>query len=143
MSSKSKVYFFFNKPVFVLKRRKELKMKIEDIFKEEGKILGTLNYIFCSDKELLKINRQYLNHDYYTDIVTFDLSENQFTCGEVYISIDRVRDNANSLNVSIISELLRVIIHGALHLCGYIDKTATDKKLMRRMENQYLTKLGY
>lgn len=142
MSSKSKVYFFFNKQAPILDRRKLLKKRIEDLFKKEGKILGSLNYIFCSDNELLKINRQYLNHDYFTDIITFNLSEDQSIIGEVYISIERVRDNAKNLNVSIKSELLRVIIHGALHLCGYLDKTVAEKKLMRQLENQYLAKLG-
>jgi len=121
-----------------LRRRSELKRQIEGIFRKEGKKLGSLNYIFCSDKELLKINQKFLNHDYYTDIITFDLSEKSYIIGEVYISADRVRENAKRQDTTIISELRRVIFHGALHLCGYKDKTERDKRMMRDKEEQYL-----
>lgn len=140
MPSKSKVYFFFEKRGIVLKHRTFLKSFIEHIFKKEGKKLERINYIFCSDKRLLEINREFLRHDFYTDIITFDLSENNAANAEVYISIERVRDNASKLGVSIRSELHRVIFHGALHLCGYNDKTIKDKKKMREMETLYLLK---
>ena len=101
--------------------------------------LDALRYIFCSDKYLLEINRQYLNHDYYTDIITFNLSNHpEAVQGEIYISIDRVKDNARQFNASFTQELHRVIFHGALHLCGYKDKTAKEEKLMREKEDQYL-----
>ncbi len=138
MSSKSKVCFFFELKGLSLKHRNELKVFIELLFKKEGKRLESINYIFCSDKKLLKINQDFLGHDYYTDIITFDLSESNNTKAEVYISVDRVRENARSLNSSIQSELHRVIFHGALHLCGYTDKTLKQKKEIRLKEDQYL-----
>ena len=137
--SHSKVCFFFDGVKAGLTNRRQLKYFIEQLFRKEGKKLSSLNYIFCSDKKLLQINRDYLKHDYYTDIITFDLS---FTFslleGEVYISVDRVKDNARKLGVSFRSELHRVIFHGALHLCGYGDKTKTQIQEMRRLEDKYL-----
>ena len=96
-----------------------------------------LSYIFCTDENLLSLNQQYLDHDTYTDIITFDLSETPeiLVLGEVYISIDRVRENAGKYNVPYDEELLRVIVHGALHLCGFKDKTTSEKQIMRQHEN--------
>ena len=99
MPSQSKVCFFFETRGFSLENRSGLKSQIVSLFKKEGKKLESLNYIFCSDKRLLEINRQYLQHDYYTDIISFDLSAGPATMGEIYISIDRVRDNARTLGV--------------------------------------------
>ncbi|OSZ81356.1 rRNA maturation RNase YbeY [Chitinophagaceae bacterium IBVUCB2] len=138
MPSKSKVCFFFEKKGFVLQNRAELKAFIEILFKKEKKKLASINYIFCSDKRLLEINQQFLRHDYYTDIITFDLSEAEATQAEIYISIDRVKENAKNEGVSFRSELLRVIFHGALHLCGYKDKTKTESNIMREREGFYL-----
>lgn len=132
------VSFFFEKKGVSLKNRTALKRFIAHIFKREKKKLGSLNYIFCSDKRLLEINRQFLRHDYYTDIITFDLSSGLAIEGEIYISIDRVRQNARAESVSFTGELHRVIFHGALHLCGYKDKTRQDVALMRQMEDKYL-----
>lgn len=137
--SQSKVCFFFDGVSPNLQNRADLKKFIESLFKKEGKKLGSLNYIFCTDKRLLDINRQYLNHDYYTDIITFDLSDHGTQIiGEVYISLDRVRDNARKEGVSIKSELHRVIFHGALHLCGYGDKSKTQTAVMRAREDFFL-----
>jgi probable rRNA maturation factor len=137
--SQSKVCFFFDGVRVSLTNRTVLKKFIERLFKREGKSLVSLNYIFVSDKRLLEINRDYLAHDYYTDIITFDLSEtSEGVQGEVYISIDRVRENAERLGVSLKSELHRVIFHGALHLCGYGDKTKAQIKQMRDAEDNYL-----
>lgn len=137
--SQSKVCFFFDGVKTGLPNRGELKYFIERLFRKEGKKLGSLNYIFCSDKKLLQINRDYLKHDYYTDIITFDLSPGSLSVeGEIYISIDRVKDNAKQLGVSFRSELHRVIFHGALHLCGYGDKTKAQVQEMRRFEDKYL-----
>lgn len=97
-----------------------------------------MNYIFCSDKRILEINRQFLKHDYYTDIITFDLSESPKITAEIYISLDRVRDNAKTQATTLQSELHRVIFHGALHLCGYGDKTKEEVKIMRGKEEMYL-----
>jgi probable rRNA maturation factor len=122
-----------------LTQRTLVKEVIRDMFKKEKTPLEQLQYIFCSDEYLLQINRQYLQHDYYTDIITFDLSENSgAVTGEIYISIDRVKDNAQLFKVSFKQELLRVIFHGALHLCGYKDKSKKEEAAMRKAENKYL-----
>lgn len=124
-----------------LSNRRALKAFIPAIFRREKVPFGSLTYIFCSDDYLLDINRQYLNHDYYTDIITFDLSEGEGkVSGEIYISIDRVKDNAWQFNTSITEELHRVIFHGALHLCGYRDKTTKEATQMRVKENEYLAR---
>lgn len=139
MSSKSKVYFFSEDRKPSLRNRTRLKNFIESIFKKEKTRLASINYIFCSDKKLLSINREFLYHDYLTDIITFDLSETDAISAEVYISVDRVKDNARDLGAGFNSELHRVIFHGALHLCGYKDKTPAHQKMMRQKEDQYLT----
>lgn len=138
MPSKSKVCFFFEEKGFSLQSRSELKDFIETLFKKEKKKLESINYIFCSDKRLLEINQQFLRHDYYTDIITFDLSETDATQAEIYISIGRVKDNAKTEGVSFKSELHRVIFHGALHLCGYKDKSKAETSIMRVKEESYL-----
>ena len=124
----------------LLKNKKRLKYFVFDLFKKEGKSLESLNVIFCSDEYLLGINQQHLNHNFYTDIITFDLSESSVSpvTAELYISIERVRDNSTSLKTSFITELHRVVFHGALHLCGFKDKKTADKKLMRQKEDEYL-----
>ena len=142
MPSKSKVCFFFEEKGFSLQSRSELKAFIETLFKKEKKKLESINYIFCSDKRLLEINQQFLHHDYYTDIITFDLSETDATQAEIYISIGRVKDNAKTEGVSFKSELHRVIFHGALHLCGYKDKSKGETLKMREREGFYMNKYG-
>lgn len=100
---------------------------------------ASLNYVFCSDEYLLQINKQFLNHDTLTDIVTFDMSEKQYQLeGEIYISVDRVAENAAKFGVDYNNELHRVIFHGALHLCGFKDKNTTDKEEMRKQEDKCL-----
>lgn len=143
MPSKSKVCFFFPNVNIRLSNRTDLKKHIESVFKKENRKLEFLNYIFCSDSDLLKINRKFLKHDFYTDIITFDLSENSAIKGEVYISVDRVRENALKLGVSFKSELHRVIFHGMLHLCGYNDKSRAEKKLIRAKEDFYLKNYSF
>lgn len=142
MSPASKVYFFYEKSGFRLDNRQTLKSFIEGVFKKEKKKLSSINYIFCTDKRLLEINRSYLKHDYLTDIITFDLSENTETIAEVYISVDRVKENARNNKISFKNELHRVIFHGALHLCGYKDKKRVDIAMMRQKEDQYLSLYG-
>jgi probable rRNA maturation factor len=135
------VQFFFVTNNVTLANRTGLKLFVQQIFKAEKKKLTKLNYIFCSDEYLLNINKTHLSHNYYTDIITFDLSESPTAItGEIYISTDRVRDNAATLGVSIKEELHRVIFHGALHLCGYKDKMPKDEKEMRAAENRLLDK---
>lgn len=138
MSSQSKVCFYYSGVKFSFPERGKLKRFIESIFKREKRSLQSINYIFCNDKALLKINQDFLKHDYYTDIITFDLSESSQVVAEIYISIDRVRDNARNLGVSFQKELQRVIFHGALHLCGYKDKKKADALRMRAKEDYYI-----
>jgi probable rRNA maturation factor len=130
----------FNFPTRIgLQNRGLLKKFLISIIRREGKKLGGLQYVFCSDDYLLAINQEYLGHDLYTDIITFDLSvEDQAIDAEIYISADRVRDNARQYNSSLKEELHRVIFHGVLHLCGYKDKSIKDQKKMREKEDQYL-----
>jgi rRNA maturation RNase YbeY len=132
------VQFHFLLPVSFTQRTLA-KEVIRDLFKKEKTRLEQLTYIFCSDDYLLEINKQHLNHNYYTDIITFDLSETpNAVTGEIYISIDRVKENAQTYKAPFKQELLRVIFHGALHLCGYKDKTEKDQALMRKAEDKYL-----
>jgi rRNA maturation RNase YbeY len=134
------IQFFFLQKNISLKNRSALKVFINGIFKKENRELENLTYIFCSDEYLLEINKSHLKHNYYTDIITFDLSETQGAIiGEIYISTDRVRDNASTLKASIKEELHRVIFHGALHLCGYKDKTPKHANEMRAVENKCLS----
>jgi rRNA maturation RNase YbeY len=132
---------FFNKAdkTMTLGNRVALKAFLEKQLKKEGLAIESLQYVFCSDKYLLNINKQFLNHDYYTDIISFDLSETRGQLiGDIYISVDRVKENAKTLKTTQANELLRVIFHGALHFCGYKDKKPADAKLMRSMEDKWL-----
>lgn len=141
ISKKTKVHFFSYDTPTSLKNTANLKQFIESIFKNEMQNLNSINYIFCSDRVILEINKKYLNHDFYTDVITFDLSpNNKSISAEVYISIDRIRDNAKQLGVSIKSELHRVIFHAVLHLSGYNDKKKREKELMRKKEDKLLAK---
>jgi len=110
---------------------------IEQLAREEGVQLQEISIVFCSDDYLLQVNQEYLQHDYYTDVITFQLTEGVLH-GDIFISLDRVADNATELEVPFDYELLRVIIHGVLHLAGYRDKTADQEVEMRMKENYYL-----
>ena len=118
-----------------LRDRNRLRDMIRTTFKKHKVSFTALNIIFCSDEYLLNINRAYLKHDYYTDIITFNLGEGE---AEIYISIDRVRENAKAEGASFNNELHRIIFHGVLHLCGFADKTASAKTEMTRQENRLL-----
>ncbi len=124
-----------------LKQKNKLKSWIKSIVEKEGMKVGDISYIFCSDDYLLEINKTYLQHDYYTDIITFDYNAENKIAGDLFISIDRVRENAEELNQSFEDELHRVIIHGVLHLLGYKDKTEKEEKLMRKKEQECLRDL--
>ena len=121
-----------------LYEEKKLKSWIKKIIHNEGHSCGQLFYFLCSDEHLLNINKEFLNHDTYTDIITFDYSEKKAISGEIFISVDRVRENARKFKQPFPEELRRIIIHGVLHLCGYKDKTAKDKKVMRSKEDEAL-----
>ena len=122
-----------------LRFKTKLKPFINKQCLNEGIHIETLQYVFCSDKFLLDINKRYLNHNFYTDIISFDLSDQKgILIGDVYISIDRVKENAKTEGSPYMHELLRVIFHGALHFCGYKDKKPAEAKLMRSMEDKWL-----
>ena len=136
---------------FNLPHKKELKAFVEKQVSAAGFNCTALSFVFCSDEYLLEINRQFLNHDYYTDIITFPLNETKEQLeGEIYISIDRVKENAEKYGneklkirnkkpeITYLAELQRVIFHGVLHLLGYKDKTKMQKEQMRKMENLWL-----
>ena len=134
------IHFFFHGVSITLDNRSKLKHFIADLFRSEKRKLKSLQYVFCSDEYLLEINRQYLQHDFYTDIISFELGDSFVTEGEIYISVDRIRENAGILGKTIKEELHRVIFHGALHLCGYKDKLKKDQLEMRKKEDRYLQK---
>lgn len=127
--------------VFSLDNEKQLSEWIEGVISEEGCQLEEVNYIFCDDAYLHKLNVEFLNHDTLTDIISFDYSVGKNIQGDIFISVERVEDNANDFNVSVNEELQRVMVHGVLHYCGYKDKTDSDAKLMREKENHYLSQL--
>ena len=124
-----------------LKNRTILKQWIKLVIENNNKKVGEIAYIFCSDEQLLEINKEFLNHDYYTDIITFDYSETDVVSGDLFISIDRIKDNAKILNIPYKEELHRVIIHGILHLLGNKDKTESESKKMRLLEDECLSVL--
>ncbi|ODM53417.1 rRNA maturation RNase YbeY [Elizabethkingia meningoseptica] len=113
---------------------------LEDLILDEGKKPGDINYILCDDEYLLEINKQYLDHDYYTDIITFDYCKGKIISGDIFLSLQRVLDNASMLETKQEEELNRVLAHGILHLCGYKDKTEEEQKLMRSKEDFYIGK---
>lgn len=139
LPSSANVHFNLVDVRTLIKNKASIRLLIKKLFINEGKTLKEISYNFCSDDYLLDINNSYLSHDYYTDIITFDLTENNAIVGDVYISVNTVKDNAVSNGVDFKNELLRVIIHGALHLCGYKDKTQKQIKLMRSKEDYYLS----
>ena len=112
---------------------------LSDVCNSEDKVLNELNIIFCSDEHLLKMNIDHLEHDYYTDIITFDYCFDNQIIGDLFISVDRVSDNANINNELFFNELIRVMVHGVLHLCGFKDKSSEEATLMRSKENHYLS----
>lgn len=114
----------------------QFKKWLVEVAKSEGKSVGTINYVFCNDSYLLGVNQKYLNHDTYTDIITFDNSSGDFISADIYISSERVIENALINNVHFINELLRVVVHGLLHLCGYKDKTDNQRQIMRLKEDE-------
>ncbi|HCC51340.1 MAG TPA: rRNA maturation RNase YbeY, partial [Porphyromonadaceae bacterium] len=125
-------------PVFP---KRKISFWIKQVAAIYGKRVGEIAYIFCSDKRILEINRDYLTHDYYTDIITFDYSEHVVISGDLFISVDTVRTNAEKYKVTYYDELYRVIIHGILHLCGIDDKAPGAREMMERSENDALEML--
>jgi len=133
------IQFFEEDVTYKLKNKTAVRKWITDTIIAEGYSLQELTYVFCSDEYLLGINQQYLDHDTYTDIITFDNSEEEgIIVGDIFISIERIKENATKFGVTDAQELHRVMIHGALHLLGYKDKSAADKKKMTLKEDHYL-----
>jgi probable rRNA maturation factor len=135
------IKFYFISSPFYFSKRKELKAFLLYLFKKEGHKVEAVNYIFCTDDYLLELNQHFLNHNTYTDIITFELSEREAPIvADIYISVERVRENSHLFQSSFAEELHRVIFHGALHLCGYRDKSAKDIKKMRFKEDYYINR---
>lgn len=127
---------------YPLKSRTKIKQWIKQVIEAKGKKTGNITYIFCDDEYLLEVNKQYLQHDYYTDVITFDYVENDLISGDIFISTDRVRENALAFGSSETEELHRVIIHGTLHLLGLKDKSEKEASQMRQAENEALKLLN-
>lgn len=132
------ISFSNDKIKFSLKQSSKIRNWIKTIVSKEKKELGSISYTFVSDEALLKMNKEYLNHNTFTDIITFDYSEKKTISGDIFISIDRIKENAQKFEVEFETELKRVIIHGILHLCGYKDKKVADVKIMRKKEENSL-----
>jgi rRNA maturation RNase YbeY len=130
---------FFSETKFKLSQKRPIKKWLGEITKQENKKIGEVSIIFYNDEQLLALNKQYLNHDTFTDIITFDYSEEGFLHGDIYISIERVKENAKQFNCTFEEELRRVMVHGVLHLCGYKDKKNVDKQMMKQKEEYALT----
>jgi len=139
MGQMSPIHFYFENVDLNLRNRKKLKAFINRLIIKEKRQLAGLSYIFSSDKALFEINRKYLKHNFYTDVITFNLStSSKEILADIYISADRVKENAQTLKLSFKEELHRVMFHGLLHLCGYNDKTDNQRRVMRSRENFYL-----
>jgi len=137
MMNSPEINFHFEIEDFSLENQQKFYDWLTSVAEAESKALKTLNYIFCSDEYLLEINQKYLDHDYYTDIISFPLKSDPIE-GDIFISVDRVRENAGDLNLEFLSELKRVMVHGLLHFLGYDDHSEQDIKKMREQEDHYL-----
>ncbi len=126
---------------FRLRKTKEIKNWIVQVIRSEGKEPGDLYFIFVADNYIKRINREFLNHDYYTDVIAFDYGEGNIISGEIYLGIETIKRNAKIFKSTIKNEIFRVMIHGVLHLIGYNDKNENEVKEMRRKENIYLDEL--
>lgn len=122
-------------------KRREISAWVKGVAQKHGKKVGEIAYIFCNDEKILDVNREYLQHDYYTDIITFDYTEDDVISGDLFISLDTVRSNSEQIGVEYRQELLRVIIHGILHLCGINDKAPGEREIMELHENEALAML--
>ncbi len=132
------IKFFSEDIAFPKIKRKIISDWLRQVIITEGKSCGSVSFIFCSDEYLLNVNRQYLNHDYYTDIITFDYVDKNVINGDIFISVDRVTENSSVYHSGFSNELHRIIVHGVLHLLGYKDKLKKDKLLMTEKEDAYL-----
>lgn len=127
---------------FNFTNKRQYKSWISDIILSYNKSIGDINYIFCSDEKILEINKEFLQHDYYTDIISFDYCEGNLMSGDIYISIDTIKSNSIKYNTLFTEELNRVLIHGVLHFIGFKDKSKIDASKMREAENTALTSIN-
>ena len=124
-------------------KRPEVEQWLADVAADHGKMLGTLTYIFTDDPGILRVNREFLQHDYFTDVITFDYSKRALVSGDIYISLDTVRTNAEQFNQPYTRELHRVVVHGLLHLCGINDKGPGEREIMEAHEDAAIAKIPY
>jgi len=134
------IFFHTEDAIYNIKQRRRYKSWLKNVLVSERKTLGEINIIFCSDEYLLKVNQMYLNHDYFTDIITFNYNDETCINGDLFLSIDRIKENAAELSLGFIQELNRVMVHGVLHLLGYDDHSPEDILRIREKESYYLTK---
>jgi rRNA maturation RNase YbeY len=139
----SKVELFYEDTQTLKLKKSPLKKYINLLINSELKIVGEISIVLCSDKYLLEINIEYLKHNYYTDIITFNYVEGNLISGDLFISIDRVKENSIEFNTGLIKELYRVIFHGILHLIGYNDKTEEEKRIMKTKEDLYIDEVDF
>jgi probable rRNA maturation factor len=132
------INFHYDIEKFRLKDSKKIKAICERIISDSKKLNNSIDFIFTSDKRILEINNEFLKHNYFTDIITFDYSKEDMISGEVYISVPTVKENSKIFGKTLRSEIRRVVFHGVLHLCGYNDQTDSEKEQMRKMEDKYL-----
>lgn len=139
----SKVEIFYEDTKSLSLQKSTVKKLIKELINKELCKIGEISIIFCSDDYLLEMNKQYLKHDYYTDVITFDYVEKNIISGDLFISIDRVKENAKTFSSEFKREVFRVIFHGVLHLVGYNDKTEGEQEVMREKENLYLSEVDF
>ena len=134
------INFFSEKKTFEVSQKDKLRLLLKEVCKQENAQLSFINCVFCSDEYLLQINKKHLKHNFLTDIITFDFSEKKDQIeGDLYISVDRVKENAKKYGFTFKTETIRVVLHGLLHLIGYKDKSEKEKKRMRVLENKYVS----
>lgn len=136
-----KIRIYYDGIAYRLKKSKNCLKLMEKVIRNESKVPGDLSFIITTDNNLLSINREFLGHNYYTDVIAFNENSGRIISGEIYISLETVKRNAHNYNVSLRNELIRVMIHGTLHLCGYTDSNPKEKKVMRGQEDVWLDKL--
>jgi len=137
-----KIKIYYDNIAYRLRDSQKCLRLMQRVIRSEKRIPGDLSFIITTDEKLIKINREFLDHDYYTDVIAFNNSIDKIVNGEVYISLDTVKNNSHNYKVSLRIELLRVMIHGTLHLCGYTDSNIREKEVMRREEDKWLEKVN-